>query len=622
MASANLKSKISLDDTQFSAGLRRVRLASAAAGKTIGSGFKKIGTGMAGLVKSLAKFATIAASITFAAAIAGVAKLTKSSLIMASKIEGIEVTMSNFVGGTEQAQKILKDISRFSTVTPFETVGLQETVNLLLGAGIAADDAVPVMKELAAVSKNTGQVSELGDAIAKGFAKGKFQTEELNKFLERGINLMPQLQRVTGLSGDALKSAIQDGLKFDDVREAIARMSQEGGLFYGMLEKQSTTTTGLISTLKSNYDEVLTAFGRPINNALKPLLELSIVKMGSLIGTAEKFGNVVGGFITKISQVDFIGIGQRFIAGLNIDSAKELLLGAMKIVGAFLGNQLLKVIRLAAHFAEVAFNFVFEKISGQFGQKLEDNLLEVAKIAILPPPLQIAKMAEKIKGGLQKASEDGMTLEDKLLEAKDALKNKVLKDPDPFGFNSAVDDFKQNLDSVMFAGAAKIETGSKQDAPSDKTGPTLTGNGHGMVLADSAAGRALQATFENPFAKNKQVGPIMPPTPVSPMQATAMQMSTAAGAGFTGLAGLHGMQLERMAGIAPGSNTTFSRDRARLGIASGLQTGGLGAVRKVGAKADQKQQRKDDTVIGTNERLTTVNDKLQKQNDMLQEALN
>lgn len=590
MASANLKSKISLDDTQFSAGLRRVRLASAAAGKTIGSGFKKIGTGMAGLVKSLAKFATIAASITFAAAIAGVAKLTQSSLTMAAKIEGIEVTMSNFVGGTEQAQKILKDISRFSTVTPFETVGLQEVVNLLLGAGIAADDAVPVMKELAAVSKNTGQVGELGDAIAKGFAKGKFQTEELNKFLERGINLMPQLQRVTGLSGDALKSAIQEGLKFDDVREAIARMSQEGGLFYGMLEKQSTTTTGLISTLKSNYDEVLTAFGRPINNALKPLLELSIVKMGSLISTAEKFGNVVGGFITKISQVDFAAMGQNF----NLVKLSAIFTTAVQLAAEVFQDGLIKAVTAAF--------VIFEKLFSSEGREIVGNSI-LRSLGIIT---DANAYNEEQKTGRSSTS---VAMQGLIEETLQELAEQVPQ----MGTGEVSKKFRELMDGV-----------SELFLP-PKTSYRSSSESH---LFDQELEEQRRRIIEDDFAMNyEEAGPAASlrgsaPTPVSPMQATAMQMSTAAGAGFTGLAGLHGMQLERMAGIGPGSNTTFARDRARLGIASGLQTGGLGAVRKVGAKADQKQQRKDDTVIGTNERLTTVNEKLEKQNEMLQEALN
>ncbi len=79
---ANLKSKISLDDSEFKAGIRRVKLTAAAASRTIGNGFRSMGKGLAsmasmiaGVVRSLSKFAAIAAGITFAAAIAGAAKL-------------------------------------------------------------------------------------------------------------------------------------------------------------------------------------------------------------------------------------------------------------------------------------------------------------------------------------------------------------------------------------------------------------------------------------------------------------------------------------------------------------------------------------------------------------------
>ena len=176
----------------------------------------------------------------------------------------------------------------------------------------------------------------------------------------------------------------------------------------------------------------------------------------------------------------------------------------------------------------------------------------------------------------------------------------------------------ENLNTFLKDLVSPVAT-QKQTKSDSAAAPSLTGNGHGLVYADSDAGRALAATFEN--SKNKALRPIMPPTPVSAMQSTAMKMSTAAGAGFTGLAGLYGMQIERMAGIAPGANGVFARDRNRLGIASGLNTGGIGEVRKVGAKADQKAARKDDTIIGTNDRLTTANEKLQTQIELLQEAL-
>ncbi|HAG05867.1 MAG TPA: hypothetical protein DCG68_03295, partial [Cryomorphaceae bacterium] len=297
--------------------MRRVKLTSASAAKSISGGFKVIGGSVATVAKSMAKFATIAGSITFAAAIAGSAKLLQSSVNIAAQYEGIQVKMAAFVGGSARANKILGEIAKFSTVTPFETVGLQEATNQMLGAGIAAEDVVDVLKEMAAVAKDTTQVSELADALSKGFAKGKFQTEELNKFLERGINLMPALSRVTGQTGAELQKAIQKGLKFEDVREAIASMSREGGMFFGMLEKQSGTFTGLISTLSSNWDEFRTQLGKPINDALKPLLETGILKIQELTKGAAEIGAVIGGAIGQITTAFSTGNWESVLEVIN-----------------------------------------------------------------------------------------------------------------------------------------------------------------------------------------------------------------------------------------------------------------------------------------------------------------
>jgi len=60
-------------------------------------------------------------------------------------------------------------------------------------------------------------------------------------------------------------------------------------------------------------------------------------------------------------------------------------------------------------------------------------------------------------------------------------------------------------------------------------------------------------------------------------------------AGFAGLGGLAKMQEDRAAGIGPGTTGAFAGDRARLGIKSGLQTGSLGAKRKVGGDKENKK---------------------------------
>jgi len=470
----NLKSKISLDDSAFVSGIKRVqRTVGAFAGKA-SRAFRSVGASIAKAVTRLKNFAATIAKISLvgigagiAAAGVAVSKLVKAGSGMAAQYETIRLTMGAYLKDLSHADTILNQIAKFSVVTPFETTGLQDATNTLLGAGIAGEEVVGVLKEIAAVSKTTGQVGELADALSKGFAKGKFQTEELNKFLERGINLMPELERVTGKSGEALQKAIQKGLKFDDVRTAIANLSKEGGLFFGMLKTQSTTFTGLISTLSSNWDEFLLKFGQPINDSLKPLLDIFIVQVQKLTESGAQIGTVIStaidGVVNKIKGVDFVGIFKEFIAGLDADGLKTLLMSAAKVVAAFFGNKMIEVIRIAAHLFKVAFSHVAEQVSGEFGETLKKEFLEIAKFAVMPPPLAIAKLTKKIKEGLNKANEEGVTLEDKLLSAADALKNKVTKDPDPFGLQAEADAFKQALEGVMEKGKDKIASRSESD---------------------------------------------------------------------------------------------------------------------------------------------------------------
>lgn len=326
---ADISVDLAIEIKEFLAGIRQAQNSAqkfardgSKTGDGFASAFRSIGKNIASFVTTAVKAAaTIGAAFAALAAYIG-SRLFSNATKSAADFEQLEISMATFVGGSEKAKKILDEISAFSVVTPFETQGLQEATNKLLSAGIAADSVVDVLKETSAVAKDTGQVGELADALAKGFAKGKFQTEELNKFLERGINLMPTLEAVVGKSGEALQKAIQKGLKFEQVREAIARMSQEGGLFFGMLEKQSTTTTGLVSTLQSNVEEFQRQFGTPINDAIKPLLEGAIGSAQDLTAHAGAWGETVAAWLTEAIVLAQAAI--QVISDIGLDGVAEL----------------------------------------------------------------------------------------------------------------------------------------------------------------------------------------------------------------------------------------------------------------------------------------------------------
>lgn len=595
-ARANLSATVSADATQFHATMRRVGTTAKAVGA-------RIGKSMSGATKTLARVASSAGKAAAAISAVGVAiagATLKSAISLSAEFEQIEVTMASFLKDSDKARSILKEISEFSTVTPFETKGLQDATNLLLGAGIEAESVVDVLKEIAAVSKNTGQVSELADALAKGFAKGKFQTEELNKFLERGINLMPELAKVTGKTGEELQKAVQKGLRFDDVRQAIAAMSQEGGLFFGVLAKQSQTFNGLISTLKSNWDELLVNIGKPVRMALIPVIERATEK------------------IQEINKIDFTGLGQRLAAGFDMERLRSLLQKSFSVAARFLGTEMIKGVAKALEFIGNAWDTWAERRAEVFSNRLKQALISVLA------PFGLFAMAGDVISA-DKATTAGQTIADTILATLDG--------EDPLNVSGGIKDLQNEWSAWLDSGAKEIRR-READAPTPtpRTSTSLPKAPTGpdtKVFADSPEGRALIKGFGSaPKAFETETVSVLSDLGQELQRLAAKAsgaMSDPRGA-FKGLANQAIMQQERLMGIGPGTRTGLSGGPSAVGgklgaitrsslggIGSGLTTGGLGEKRKVGGqKDDAATKRQIELAKSTDEHLMDIKETVGK----------
>lgn len=326
---------------------RGMRATAAAAARTIGGAFR----GIASLPgKIFGSIPGIGGLLGAAGAVALLAIQLKGASAQAAVFEDLTVSVEHFTGSVSKAKNLLGDLASFAIKTPFETIDVQQTAGGLLGAGIR-EDVAGITKDLAAMAQNGEQLKELGDAIGKGFAKGKFQTEEVNKFLERGINLVPALQAQLGLTGKAFQKAVEAGLSFETVTAAIRSMSAEGGQFFGLLDRRANTFNGLLSTLSAAWTDLRQAFGAPINDALKPILQAGIDSITSLLEKARELGGKVGDAIT-IAFVAFKQgkVGELFSAGLSLGVAVAIdaLMRGLRGAAAFLAAALPPIFSAAA----------------------------------------------------------------------------------------------------------------------------------------------------------------------------------------------------------------------------------------------------------------------------------
>lgn len=306
------------------------------------AGISGLRRGLASLGAMFSAALPITGLMSLVGLMAGFGLITKKAVGEAQNFETMRVRVEQFTGSVQAAKDLFEELDQFEIETPFSGDAIRNTAVGLLGAGVQ-DDIAAIVRELGAVAKSGQDLEDLGMAMAKGFARGKFQTEELNKFTERQINLMPELAAVTGLTGEALRKAVEAGLSFDQVREAIARLSGPGGQFEGLLKRLSLTGQGLMSTLGSGIQLLLREFGQPINDALRPMLQQAIGLVGSMRQRAREMGEAVGkamSFVFAAFKTGRLGDVLKLGFRVAVTSAIDLMMRGFRGAVAFLATAL------------------------------------------------------------------------------------------------------------------------------------------------------------------------------------------------------------------------------------------------------------------------------------------
>lgn len=189
------------------------------------------------------------------------------SIKNAADIEQMTIALEGMTGGAEGAKKMMQELMQFSASTPFQLEGISDAARMLLATEKIQvneiQDALKVAGDIAAGSKS--QIQEIAYVMSKAASKGRADMEILNMFLERGIPIMGSLTKETGKNQIALEKMISKGqLSYDILYKSMMRMTEEGGVFENMMEKQSQSIKGLFSTLQDNLKLMSAAFGDAI----------------------------------------------------------------------------------------------------------------------------------------------------------------------------------------------------------------------------------------------------------------------------------------------------------------------------------------------------------------------
>lgn len=220
---------------------------------------KGIGAGIASQLGNI--------KLALAAATAAAVGFGFKSAISAQQTETRFATM---LRSGVQAKALMASLDGFAAKTPFSKDAFVDATQQLLTAKVPVDQISSKLTVLGNIAAGTGKpIVEFAKIFAKVSNTGKVSLETLNQFAERGVPIYDSLKTTLGVTRKEMLSMISKGeVGFSSLETAINSTATGTGLFAGGMKNLSTTTGGLLSTMKDNFLGVFKDFSGILMKAI------------------------------------------------------------------------------------------------------------------------------------------------------------------------------------------------------------------------------------------------------------------------------------------------------------------------------------------------------------------
>ena len=270
MANADFVTRILLENQQFRTQIAECRREI----RDLRSGARSSSISIDGLRGSLIGMASkVAAPLAIAATIKNIAT---NAIEARGKIEALEVSFSTLLRSTEKANQLVSQLKDYGNVTPYDTEGLSKAAQTMLSFGISYEKVMPTLRQLGDVAMGSqDKLSRLTLAFSQMSAAGRVTKEDLNQMVDAGFNPLQVISQQTGESIGTLFDKVSKGqVSVQQIANAFADATNEGGQFHNMALNMSDTVEGKMSTMQDAIDGAYQSIGKFIEPAVKSGIDL------------------------------------------------------------------------------------------------------------------------------------------------------------------------------------------------------------------------------------------------------------------------------------------------------------------------------------------------------------
>lgn len=193
------------------------------------------------------------------------------------EFQQFEIAFETMLGSGQKAKGMISDLANLAASTPFDMKGVVNGAKQLLAYGFAANEITDTMRMLGDVSAGLGlNLQDLTWLYGTTMVQGRLFTRDLMQFTGRGIPLTEELAKQFGVTKDKVSELVTAGkVGFPEVKKAIESLTNEGGKFGGLMEKQSHSITGQISNIQDSIEMAINDLGTQTEGLMNDALDIT-----------------------------------------------------------------------------------------------------------------------------------------------------------------------------------------------------------------------------------------------------------------------------------------------------------------------------------------------------------
>lgn len=175
-----------------------------------------------------------------------------------AQMEQYRTMFTTLTGSAEEADRIISQLQEDAQKSPFDSASLIQANQYLISAGVSADDArtdiLNLGNAIAATGGGSAELERMSQNLQQIKNVGKATSQDIKQFANAGINIYGLLAEATGKNIEEVKEM---DVTYEELTNAFALASQEGGKYYGAMESQSNTLNGSLSNTKESIQMLL-----------------------------------------------------------------------------------------------------------------------------------------------------------------------------------------------------------------------------------------------------------------------------------------------------------------------------------------------------------------------------